>query len=298
MTTKKNTYFQTGELEELLKNLQKLKPDTEYTNEYDLFIGQCRDKIYPEGTITEKHHINPKHNGGTDEPSNLIELSVKDHIIAHWLRWQVFNSKKDEIAYTFRVSTSEERMRYGKKLQSDRFKEWKEQKKGFWNPGFQSEQGKKGGSKGGSAGTDAQFEARQQVGQKYGPIVGKGNQSQKLKEFLAEYSIWEFNGCKTVEGRYQSKGKKGQSCPPDTTEENFKVLVEPKETFYLIAETLDLFAPGSIVLNQVATMYKLIDKPKRIFGWSLVKTLTRSEVEAGALTELPFDFFTEDFIPE
>jgi len=298
MTTKKNTYFQTGELEELLKNLEKLKPNTEHPNAYDLFIAQCRDKIYPEGTITEKHHIKPKHSGGTNEPSNLINLSIKDHITAHWLLWQLFNSKKDEKAYTFRVSTSEERTICNRQIQIERLKEWKEQKKGFWDPDFQSEQGKKGGSKGGSAGTNKQFEARQQVGKKYGPITGKQNQSSKLKEFLTKYSIWEFKGCKTVGGEYQSKGKKNQLCPPDMTEENFKVLVNPKETFYLIAETLYLFAPGSIVLKQVATMHKLIDNQKRIYGWSLVKTLTRSEVEMGALTELPFDFFIEDTIPE
>jgi hypothetical protein len=298
MTTKKNTYFQTGELEELLKNLEKLKPNTEHTNAYDLFIAQCRDKIYPEGTITEKHHIKPKHSGGTNEPSNLINLSIKDHITAHWLLWQLFNSKKDEKAYIFRVSTPEERVLYNREEQSKRLKEWKEKGKGFWNSKFQSEQGKKGGSKGGSAGTDEQFKARQQVGKKYGPITGKQNQSPELKEFLTKYSIWEFKGCKTVEGRYQSKGKKGQSCPPDMTEENFKVLVEPKETFYLTTETLNLFAPGSIEPKNVATMYKLIDSQKRIYGWSLIKTLTRSEVEAGALTELPFDFFIEDTIPE
>ena len=83
------------------------------------------------------------------------------------------------------------------------------------------------------------------------------------------------------------------------TEEKFKVLVEPKETFKLIAETLYLFAPGSIPRRpSVASMHKLIDTQKRIYGWTLVKTLTRSEVEAGALSELPFDFFTEDTIPE
>lgn len=140
MTTQKNCYFETGEF---FKNLQNLRPNTAYTNEYDLFIAQCRDKNYPEGTMTENHHIRPKHNGGTNDPSNLIVLSVKDHIIAHWLLWQLFNSKNDEKDYIFRVSTSEDRMLYNKKFQSERLKELQEQKKGFWDPDFQSEQGKK-----------------------------------------------------------------------------------------------------------------------------------------------------------
>lgn len=35
---------------------------------------------------THMHHILPKHMGGSDDPSNLIELSVQDHAEAHkWL---------------------------------------------------------------------------------------------------------------------------------------------------------------------------------------------------------------------
>ena len=30
-----------------------------------------------------KHHIIPKHAGGTDDPENLVYLSVKEHAIAH-----------------------------------------------------------------------------------------------------------------------------------------------------------------------------------------------------------------------
>jgi len=33
--------------------------------------------------MKHKHHIIPKHMGGTDEPSNLVYLSVKDHAEAH-----------------------------------------------------------------------------------------------------------------------------------------------------------------------------------------------------------------------
>ena len=44
--------------------------------------------------VTHSHHILPKHAGGTDDPSNLVELSIQDHAEAHkWLfiehgRWQ------------------------------------------------------------------------------------------------------------------------------------------------------------------------------------------------------------------
>ena len=44
--------------------------------------------------ITHKHHIIPKHIGGTDDPSNLIELIIPEHAEAHrklyeeYGRWQ------------------------------------------------------------------------------------------------------------------------------------------------------------------------------------------------------------------
>jgi len=49
---------------------------------------------------THKHHIIPKHAGGTDDPDNLIELTVDEHAEAHRKlyeehgRWQDFMAWK------------------------------------------------------------------------------------------------------------------------------------------------------------------------------------------------------------
>lgn len=64
---------------------------------------------------------------------------------------------------------------------------------------------------------------------------------------------------------------------------------------------LSLFTPGSIPMQNVACMYKLIKKEGQgnsIYGWSLFKTLTRSEVDEGKLEDLPVEFLMEDMIPE
>ena len=37
--------------------------------------------------------------GGTDEPSNLIYLSKRDHVIAHWLLWKIHGINKLLFAY-------------------------------------------------------------------------------------------------------------------------------------------------------------------------------------------------------
>lgn len=50
-------------------------------------------------TIYHKHHIIPRHMGGTDHPSNLIELTVEDHAEAHRLLYEKYSRQEDFIAW-------------------------------------------------------------------------------------------------------------------------------------------------------------------------------------------------------
>jgi len=45
------------------------------------------------------HHIVPKHMGGTDDLSNLIELSVEEHAEAHKKLYEEYGNEYDRIAY-------------------------------------------------------------------------------------------------------------------------------------------------------------------------------------------------------
>ena len=49
--------------------------------------------------LTHKHHIIPKHIGGTDEQSNLIELSVEEHANAHKELYEKYNRWQDKVAW-------------------------------------------------------------------------------------------------------------------------------------------------------------------------------------------------------
>lgn len=51
---------------------------------YVEFIEECKMKQY-ETNHTHKHHILPRFMGGSDDVSNLVELSVSDHFEAHKL---------------------------------------------------------------------------------------------------------------------------------------------------------------------------------------------------------------------
>jgi hypothetical protein len=48
---------------------------------------------------THKHHIIPKHMGGSNDPSNLIELSVEEHANAHKLLFETHGKWQDYIAW-------------------------------------------------------------------------------------------------------------------------------------------------------------------------------------------------------
>jgi hypothetical protein len=50
-------------------------------------------------TIYHTHHIIPRHAGGTDDPSNLIELTVEEHAEAHRVLWETHGNEYDHIAW-------------------------------------------------------------------------------------------------------------------------------------------------------------------------------------------------------
>lgn len=50
-------------------------------------------------SIYHIHHIVPRHMGGTDESSNLIKLTVKDHAEAHRKLWEEYGNEYDLIAW-------------------------------------------------------------------------------------------------------------------------------------------------------------------------------------------------------
>jgi hypothetical protein len=49
--------------------------------------------------IYHKHHIVPKHMGGTDDPSNLIELTVEEHAEAHRALFEQYGRYEDRLAW-------------------------------------------------------------------------------------------------------------------------------------------------------------------------------------------------------
>jgi hypothetical protein len=60
---------------------------------YSNAIGSASMSIY------HTHHIIPKHMGGTDDPSNLIQLSIEEHAEAHRKLYEEHGNEWDRIAW-------------------------------------------------------------------------------------------------------------------------------------------------------------------------------------------------------
>lgn len=50
-------------------------------------------------TIYHKHHIVPRHMGGSDDPSNLVDLTVEEHAEAHRKLFEQHGKEEDKIAW-------------------------------------------------------------------------------------------------------------------------------------------------------------------------------------------------------
>jgi len=55
-------------------------------------------KTLKDGTI-HVHHITQRYNGGGNEDSNLILLTIREHKIIHWLLWKINGHINDLLAY-------------------------------------------------------------------------------------------------------------------------------------------------------------------------------------------------------
>jgi hypothetical protein len=52
-------------------------------------------KQWKPGSGLHRHHITPRHSGGTDDASNFTFLTVREHIIAHFLLWKMYHNPND-----------------------------------------------------------------------------------------------------------------------------------------------------------------------------------------------------------
>lgn len=90
---------------------------------YEKFIEKYKTQYIPKGVCTEKHHIIPRYMKGTNEPSNLIVLTYRQHILAHLLLYRKYKNIEDITAYRMMRSFPEERKSIICKMIGERHKQ-------------------------------------------------------------------------------------------------------------------------------------------------------------------------------
>lgn len=68
-----------------------------YQRIYNQLIDRAKKRCL-EG-YKEVHHIVPRSMGGSDEKDNLVELTAREHFIAHWLLWRIHRNQKMAFAF-------------------------------------------------------------------------------------------------------------------------------------------------------------------------------------------------------
>lgn len=73
---------------------------------YIQYLEKIRKKQYDKSVYLEKHHVVPKHAGGTNKAENIIHVSVQEHIALHFYQFLAYNEIGDKVAYEMRVNDS------------------------------------------------------------------------------------------------------------------------------------------------------------------------------------------------
>lgn len=103
-------------------------------------------------TIYHTHHIVPRHMGGSDDPSNLVKLTVEEHAHAHLKLYEEHGKKEDLWAYQLlsnQITFDEGFAKVLTKNARDTHRKCKENKTGVYSSEHQSKAGRIGAAKSG-----------------------------------------------------------------------------------------------------------------------------------------------------
>ena len=79
-----------------------------YKETYDNLVNSrkhLKEQWKPVGSGLSRHRIVPGHLGGEYTDGNCTYLTLREHIIAHWLLWKINSLKEDQYAYKMLAGT-------------------------------------------------------------------------------------------------------------------------------------------------------------------------------------------------
>jgi len=195
---------------------------------YENLCYRGKNRLVQSSKEIHRHHIIPKHNGGTDDESNITYLTIREHQIAHYLLWRMNQNPNDLRAYYM----------LGANLTSDMRKEiglWcVENEIGIFNPSYKANEVKKSEWK-----EKSLLSIRKQMEQKIGifdPTKIKYHASLGGKE-AAKHSVWQYwcgkegRKARSSKGAKAHKGKRAMYDPSSNDKTFHRVPSERWEEF-------------------------------------------------------------------
>ena len=82
----------------------------DYGKHYKLLIQKAQNRVYD--GYTEKHHIILRSEGGSDNKSNIVKLTAREHFIAHWLLYRENPTKQRAYAFHLMCNSKLNKHRY------------------------------------------------------------------------------------------------------------------------------------------------------------------------------------------
>lgn len=67
-----------------------------YEKIYESLILKAKNRDYMELEYFERHHILPKSLGGSNDESNIVKLSFREHYLAHWLLVKIAKTEDEK----------------------------------------------------------------------------------------------------------------------------------------------------------------------------------------------------------
>ena len=160
-----------------------------------------------------RHHMIPRHAGGTDDTSNLVRVNLPMHAMLHKIRWEEIGDEYDKIAWlTLSGQIGKEEASNKARRAASRLVF--EKRIGIFGmtPEKKDEANRKGGKKGGRATAnrgvgffamtpDEKFKARSKGGKKNKAILQRVTCPHCGKETnIGNAKRWHFDNCKHRKG--------------------------------------------------------------------------------------------------
>lgn len=86
-----------------------------YQRQYDLLIAKARARGKVNG-YSESHHVVPRACGGSDAKENLVDLTFREHYVAHWLLAKIHGGKMIQAFYQMSCTRTASRKAVGLSL--------------------------------------------------------------------------------------------------------------------------------------------------------------------------------------